>query len=377
MLKFRAGTKIVAIAGDPGGAAALAPVLSALLAGGVTLAVYGYRQAIDLLVPSHPQIKALPEQLPSDVQAHARRCLADSDALIAATSVNGTDWEKHFVLAAKEIGVPSVSVLDFWSNYGARFLLGGTLVAPDVITAMDEASRLGLIADGLPASRIRITGQPALEQLGYTKRAQPTDLARARRALGVHAGDRLILFASQAFAELDKLPNIAERGYDEHSVLDLLIPALELVSREIGQRIVLLIRPHPREADGAHAGRLSNTEIAVQVSRAGNSHLLVQAADLVTGMNSMLLVEACYLGCHVLSIQPGAVETDSLPTNATGLSRAVYDPVLLPETLREMLAPTVKGTEGAAATQPPICGDGTAATLGIVWELLYGTASTR
>jgi hypothetical protein len=36
-------------------------------------------------------------------------------------------------------------------------------------------------------------------------------------------------------------------------------------------------------------------------------------------------MEACYLGCPTLSIQPNLRQADSLPTNRMGMSRAIYD----------------------------------------------------
>src|SRR5262249_46716575 len=56
----------------------------------------------------------------------------------------------------------------------------------------------------------------------------------------------------------------------------------------------------------------------------GKGRDVVRAADLVTGMTTMLLVEACLLGCVVLSLQPGLRLADALPTNRWGVSRGVY-----------------------------------------------------
>jgi hypothetical protein len=61
------------------------------------------------------------------------------------------------------------------------------------------------------------------------------------------------------------------------------------------------------------------------------------AADLVTGINSMLLVEACYLGCVTVSIQPGLRFPDALPTNDLGISRAVYRREEIKPVVEEML----------------------------------------
>jgi len=61
------------------------------------------------------------------------------------------------------------------------------------------------------------------------------------------------------------------------------------------------------------------------------------AADLVVGMNTELLVEACYLGCITLSLQPGLRHPDRLPTNRLGFSRAVYQENEIKPALLELL----------------------------------------
>ena len=48
------------------------------------------------------------------------------------------------------------------------------------------------------------------------------------------------------------------------------------------------------------------------------------SADLTAGMDSMVLVEACLLGCFSLSIQPGLTKKDHLITNILGIGDYCY-----------------------------------------------------
>ena len=48
------------------------------------------------------------------------------------------------------------------------------------------------------------------------------------------------------------------------------------------------------------------------------------ASDLVVGMSGEILIEACYLGCIVASMQPCLRFKDSLPTNLLGYSIPIY-----------------------------------------------------
>jgi hypothetical protein len=61
------------------------------------------------------------------------------------------------------------------------------------------------------------------------------------------------------------------------------------------------------------------------------------AADLVVGMTTVLLVEACLLGSIVLSLQPGLRLPEALPTNRWGASRAVYRESEIAEAVASLL----------------------------------------
>ena len=72
---------------------------------------------------------------------------------------------------------------------------------------------------------------------------------------------------------------------------------------------------------------------------------LIQSAELVTGMTTVLLVEACYLGCLTVSLQPGLILPDPLPTNRLGISRPVYVEEQMKPVLEGMLLDEATRTE--------------------------------
>lgn len=313
---------VAAVAGDPGGANALTPVLRALEAEGrVRLNVYAYAEAVDSMARAGVQAHTLTGPPSTELLDDA---LAQGGAagLLAATSVNERNWERPFVRRARTLGVPALALLDFWTNYRARFVdRDGTVTAPDVVAVMDQRAADGLRTLGLP-STIVVTGQPAHDELAALRASMTGERRRRLRwQAGVEPGDVLVLFASQPFCALRG--TIEDMGYDEERVLALVVPALESVARATGKRLTLVIRPHPREAADAHARRTS-ASIRVVVSREGDGRDWAMAADLVIGMCTALLVEACYLGASVLSVQPGLCLPDPVPTNAAGLSTGVY-----------------------------------------------------
>lgn len=332
---------IFSICGDPGGAAAVAPVLRHLAAECSALVrSFGYRQATEQLRTRQVATTALSETLD---QAACAALLEDSNAglLLTGTSINGVDLEKKFIAAARELGLPSFAVLDFWGNYRGRFSdkADDLTYLPDRIAIMDEQARAEMVEEGFPVERLVITGQPAFDILAAIRETTtPETRCAARVTAGVGDEETLVIFVSQPLAELCGLrPELVARlGFDESTVLPELLTALEFLSRTHNRAIHLLIRPHPRETPGKFAGMRSE-QVKVTVSQDGELPAVLLGSELVFGMNSAALVEACYLGLPVLSYQPGLRPPDPVPTNRAGLSRAVFTVGELSGALADML----------------------------------------
>jgi hypothetical protein len=154
---------VVAVAGDPGGAAAVAPVLAELRRRGVVVHAWPYAQAAHIWSAHGLAHDPLPDGPPREVEARLRS--SGADALLIATSMNGAMWERAFTAAALTLGRPTLAVLDFWTNYRGRFAGADGQLAdlPDVIAVMDEEARDEMVSAGFPAARLRVTGQPAFD----------------------------------------------------------------------------------------------------------------------------------------------------------------------------------------------------------------------
>ncbi|HUF09853.1 MAG TPA: hypothetical protein VMO47_11060 [Rhodothermales bacterium] len=329
---------ILAVGGDPGGAAALAPVLVALHKDPASeTRVLGYRQAIDVWARWRIAIERLPETQAVDPAAWIRG--EDVDLLVTSTSVNGVDHERVFLRWAARASVPSVTVLDFGTNYAARFRddIGGNLILPSAIAVMDERTKREMVAEGFPPDRLVVTGQPAFDAI-RAFRAEWTEHRRrdARESLAAGASCRVVLFASQPLSQIAGLVGGAEVAVDERELLVAVARALEEIALSDNIDILLAVRPHPREhlrpQDLPRGERVRSV-----LWSEGDSWSAVLAADLIVGMTTVLLVEACLLGCVVASLQPGGERSDPVPTNQTGGSMAVYDLAELRGTLRECL----------------------------------------
>lgn len=359
-------TVVVAVAGDPGGAAALAPVLLCLRRMGAEVRPLAYRQAVSLWASRG----LAPIPLPEDAKAEMP-WFEDASLLLTATSKNGIDWEPRFWKKARRQGIPSLVLLDFWSNYRGRFLLDGELIIPDRVAVMDETARLGLIKAGLPPAKLAVTGQPAFDALAALLPSQPGKRQWARTELGLAPADILVLFASQPLAALRSLPDFPVGPFDEHEAIDHLLAALAEVADCRDRQIHFAIRPHPREDKEVHLKRRAPPRVGISVISEGDGRHWALASDLVSGMHSVLLQEACYLERPVLSLQPGLDGDDLLPANSQGLSLLVTDPSRLPEAIDGLLFDTALRSEYASrqrAVRPS--GEAAQQTANLAWTML-------
>ena len=336
-------TVIATVCGDPGGANALVPVLHLLeTEPGVCLKNFSYNQGTIALNLSGFSCAALPEKADKEV-AIDYLVGAKANALLAATSCNSTNWERSFFAAAKDLSLPSIAVLDSWSSYRERFAdsTESDFHMPGRLAVMDDRARAEAVGAGLPESHIVITGQPAFDALVNCRRLfDVAARSQQRVSLSVNGDELMILFVSQPLREMSSAHGLVGQGFDEFQVVREVLGSLEGIAQDVGCKIAFVIRLHPRERPDRYDW-LASQHVRILISVGGNSRDVAMSADLVVGMNSVLLLEACHLGCIVVSVQPGLIGDDSLPTNKIGASHAVYKADLIRKSLEECLLNSV------------------------------------
>ncbi len=302
--------RVLALAGDPGGAEAIAPVISALKHDSqYCVDVYSYRQATTIFARQSLEPKSIIETATST----DFKCLLESqqtDVAVCATSVNGIDLEKHLILAAKQCKTPVLSVIDFWSNYRLRYLdsLSTKVILPDRIAVPDDRAKEQIISAGFPPDGVVVTGQPALDRLlGIDNATISAAEIQLRRDLGVEPKTTAIVFVSQPLAEFYGGEQACYRtlGFTEHSVFQLVQEAVELVRQSFGQhQLRLIVQTHPRESTDVWKKLQDEQHSFVVNPLAASSFGVCMGASIVIGMNSMLLLEMRFLGKRVISIEP-------------------------------------------------------------------------
>lgn len=251
---------------DPGGKNAIAPVIEALKAEG------------------------------ADVGEN----VTTPDIFIAGTSA-GESPDKRIL---RELGeTPSLYVLDFWSNYWQRFSTVGKkdfAYLPTRICIMDDVAKEEMLAEGFPAERLVVTGNPHFDHFAdaITREGEETER---------------ILFVSQPISSVASLPGFGAVGYDEYAVLKDVLKALP-------EHYYLSLRLHPKEPVekyeeflGPRVRRAQESTLEEAVSRSG----------LVVGMSSPVLMQAAAADKKVLSYEPRLIGKDPLVSNRVGVTTRI------------------------------------------------------
>jgi hypothetical protein len=291
------------LAGDPGGAAALLPVIREWRGEKTVLA---YRQAVDIFRRAGETVRALDEEAASVAEAGALLEDVQPSFLCAATSVNGVDWERRFFVAARQLGIPGLAVLDYWGNYAIRFTLAQEFDAlPDLIAVADERMLAEMIACGFSAERIRVAGQPVLDEVRCWYGALPRgSRGRFRAALQVTEDTHLFLFVSQPLREMWRAVGVDSAAKEDE------MQAATRLAQAIAQSPIpskqLLIKIHPRETADKYQSLRGSFAEWVRIAPAEMHRWEVcVAADDIFGIDSMLLEEARIMGCAVQRLESG------------------------------------------------------------------------
>lgn len=273
--------RILWFAGDPGGYDSIRPVLDACAARGDELFGIAAEPALGIARREGRRVAASAPRHEAIAQARGF-----GPAVCLAGTSGGPSPDKEIM---PEVGVPSICVVDFWTNYLSRF----SAALPSAICAIDDRMREEMVALGFPAAVIRVTGNPGFD-----------DLARGIRVKGEPGRT---LFISQPVSRDATL-----YGFDEFMVVSDLIAALP-------RSHSLAIRLHPRDDRHAYDHYLGSR---VALSEEDDLDEDLSRAALVVGMFSPVLIRAAAAGKLAISYEPGLAIEDPLPTNAMGLTVA-------------------------------------------------------
>lgn len=325
--------KVVATSWHPGGANAISPVIKRLVDEGVVdVVTVGHQFSEKIFKDNGIDYKTVDFYNLQNVSIESMSRLLQEESpnlVFVGTSVqydkNKDVIEQTITLAAREMGIKSLAVLDFWGDYSPRFsdIYKGEKFRflPDRIAIMDQIALQAMIGEGFNRERLVITGNPYFDDLTILKESfNIENKDEVRSELGIDSDACVILFASQP-VESDRGD---ELGYTEKTALKDLISALDKLKDR--KKITLLVKVHLRENMYDLEVITRNCSIPVVVNQSYPIRGAVLASDIIVSPASTVLLESSYLDKPSISLQPGLVREDTLIINQTGMTVPVYQP---------------------------------------------------
>lgn len=273
--------QVMFASGDVGGARALTPVAE-LMAKGKHKIIFSKNGAVLNEYPSQS-----PPWIWSDKSDDIKTIRPD--VFIFSSSLTD-NFALELAVAAQKYGIPTIHLLDNWSNYTQRLITeDGYLFTPKLYLVMDEFARDGAIEAGIDPKILRITGTPALESINSCSSKIDGDLLFISEPVS----------SDQGISPSDK----SYRGYCEKSVLQMVLK----LRRELAPELNLKIKLHPRESTSGLLKILGTNYDSqrIFILPPDTDHInAFENTRCVIGMSSLLLYRAWLAGLPCLSLQP-------------------------------------------------------------------------
>ena len=382
--------RIVSVCNDPGGGAAILPVVRELVQRGNSVLSVVAGPSVSMFASELDRSSAVvsSDSIGVDEAAHMLRKLGAQTLLSAAGAYNTI--EHAFRLAARRVGISSVAVLDYWYEYAARFqrTIDGTITTskPDFVCALDEMSFIGLIEEaGFRPDQVMISGPPNLEATVRNLRNVTEEEAVSwREKYDIRADELTIVFFSDPFYVGPNGEYVVNEGtafdeegrslfgYTPEQILWKVLSNVQGMADMLRQSTNVLVKPHPREQPERLRPLVNSVHgpwLRSDIIENGSGHELIGVADIVMGMGSIALLEAALAGKTAVSVEIGLRDVNTYDPcigNVLGYTIPVFDEVALQQILGRIFhAPTDQLT---SSPRQPLLIDGAAARVADIME---------
>ncbi|MEK7658934.1 MAG: NTP transferase domain-containing protein [Patescibacteria group bacterium] len=297
--------KIIFTAQDPGGFNAIAPVIKSF--------EKDARFDVSVILAKHACIYAEKQNIKYLNADKTSFDISGADLIFTGTSF-GDSIEKKIIFEAKEKGIPTISIVDFWTDYTPSFSdpeKRNFKYLPDYILAVDEIMKKEMEAEGFPKNKIFITGNPSFDSFD-TK-------------LNKKADKNLITFFCQPMSELYKKDSKDYKNATKFSEVKVFYDIVEAIEKiDLNKKIIIDFHPRAKKLNKFDKIiKKSKLKIEKNIKPYGENS--VKNPEIIIGMSTVVLFEAALAGKKVLSYQPGLKKKiDYLASNRLGLSLPVY-----------------------------------------------------
>lgn len=301
--------KCLFAARDPGAANVLVPVIKRLQ-GQAQFAVVALPKAGEVFRSAGIEVQVL-DASPS-LQATAEILHIHQPVAVVTGTSHYESFDSHFWRLAKRSRIPTCAVVDGWYNMAARFRDGW----PDNIFAIDEEQKTELVGLGARQEAIECVGQIWLSEL---RRAE-------KRKTDQHEKCSSILFVSEPIREDVSSGANRAYGFDQFAVFELLKKAAMQAAVRT-HPVTIIVRLHPYEDRALWSGLVhSENNFGVNIVFApddSSSAACLEKCDLVSGISSIVLLQAIAAGKPVLSLQPNLQRENTLIAASRGFVETI------------------------------------------------------
>lgn len=216
--------------------------------------------------------------------------------LLTGTSSYVKEDAYFWDLAIKN-AVPSIAFVDSWVNYSKRFtVLNKFDKTPDYIGLIDQFMYERMTESGAPVHKLVVLGHPRFDTalrkyLKYQEKVVDNSIFT-------------IVFFTYTVSSDGSADVI---GYNTDEVVSFVLNQLSIHSETSRNKVKLIFKPHPRE------NVLSYQELTAGMDHEffnamvsdEDPYTLMSEADVVIGLNTILLVDSSKMGIPTFSFQPG------------------------------------------------------------------------
>lgn len=341
-LRFATGlvdmNKVLFFARDPGGANCIIPVIKRTQ-GIYNTVILSKDFAYKRIESAGIKTEQIDEYCDSTSIESIKEYLDINGISIVVTGTSVDDYtERYLWKACSLLNIPSVAIIDQWTNLGIRFSefnysqeqeykdSRSHPYLPTIICVMDQLAKDIMIQEGIPQDLIVITGQPHFD----------TVRTNFQNASVTNQSEKVITFVSEPiFRDYDSCGKDSYWGFNEFSIFSELINAINTIDETQRNDCRVIVRPHPRDNISEWNRQLKHTDgFDVSIDSDSNTYELLKKSSLICGMSSMMLLEACICEIPILSVMIGLKRENPFVLNNIGICKTIISRQELEEKIR-------------------------------------------
>ncbi|HMS32648.1 MAG TPA: hypothetical protein PKC91_01045 [Ignavibacteria bacterium] len=314
--------KVLMAFDDPGGGLAVSSLIESLQKEEIDIEIYTGKLSEKFLEKENRSYNKI-ESMISREESEKIIGKVNPDLLITGTG--GGNAEQELRNRAFEKNIKSIVILDFWKDYGRRWLYASYSLSEmkDKVCVMDSLTRDEMVSENFLTENIKITGHPYLDKIFNSfEYVFQQNIIKANQ----------ILFLSQP------LNIIGLTDYKIHPLKNL----LESLTKAASERNVvysLIIKLHPSESMSSEIDHLisqyNSESVNIKLSdKLLSAEELISESELIAGYNTIAMFESRAMNKRTISLKVAPMKDSLLKAmQAAGIEICEPDQISIYESI--------------------------------------------